>query len=175
MKARTRLALCVFVSVAFASIAKADDTRPSASSARFDALKKRVGDWVEIGKDGNPTNRLVSSIRLTAAGNAVLETLFPGTDHEMVTVYHLDGDDLVLTHYCILGNQPRMKAERGGDSNRLVFECQGATNLKSEQDKHMHQATLTFAGDDRYKAEWTACQDGKTCHKGNFDLVRKPK
>ena len=36
---------------------------------------------------------------------------FPGTGHAMTTVYHLDGRDLVLTHYCMGGNQPRMRAK----------------------------------------------------------------
>ena len=52
---------------------------------------------------------------VTAAGTAVMEALFPETDHEMLTVYHLEGNDLVLTHYCAMGNQPR-------STNRLEAE-----------------------------------------------------
>ena len=54
---------------------------------------------------------LVARYAVTAAGSAVVETVFPGTEHEMVTVYHADGSDLVLTHYCMEGNQPRMRAK----------------------------------------------------------------
>ena len=50
-------------------------------------------------------------VRTTGGGSAVTETLFPGTAHEMMSVYHMDGDDLVLTHYCAGGNQPRMMLE----------------------------------------------------------------
>ena len=50
--------------------------------------------------------------KLTGAGSALVETQFPGTGHEMVSVYHLDGDDLRMTHYCAAGNQPRVKLDR---------------------------------------------------------------
>jgi hypothetical protein len=147
----------------------------AAASQRFEALKGLAGDWVEIGKDGNPTDRVVSSIRVTAAGSAVQETLFPGSDHEMVTMYHLDGADLVLTHYCILGNQPRLRAEPGTDVSRIVFKFVGATNLKSADDQHMHEATLTLDGKDRFKAEWVSCKDGKSCHQVTINLARRQK
>jgi hypothetical protein len=151
-----------------------DDKATPATSQRFEALKKLAGDWVKIGKDGKPTDELVSSIRVTAAGSAVQETFFPGSSHEMVTMYHLDGADLVLTHYCMLGNQPRMRAEPSADDKKIVFKFIGGSNLKSNDEQHMHQATLTFDGKDHYEAEWVACKDGKPCHQASFDLVRKP-
>lgn len=175
MKFRAMSWMSMIVLFALATAAKAGETATSANAERFEALKKLAGDWVEVGKDGKPTDKLVSSFRVTAQGSAVQETIFPGTDHEMVTMYHLDGKDLVLTHYCILGNQPRMKAEPGGESNRIAFEFVGASNLKSEGDNHMHQATLTLAGGDRFRAEWVSCKEGKACHKVGFDLVRKAK
>jgi hypothetical protein len=144
-----------------------------ASAQRFEALKKLAGDWVEVGKDGKPTDKVVSSIRVTSGGSAVQETLFPGSDHEMVTMYHLDGTDLVLTHYCFLGNQPRLRAEPGDEINKIVFKFVGATNLKSAEDHHINGATLTLDGSDHFKAEWVSCKDGKACHRVNLDLVRK--
>jgi len=161
--------------VALGVSAIADDKATSGVSPRLAAIKALAGDWVEIGKDGKPTDKLVSSIRVTAAGSAIQETLFPGTDHEMVTMYHLDGEALVLTHYCMLGNQPRMRAEPGKDANKIEFKFAGGTNLKSNDDQHMHQATLTIDGKDRFKAVWASCKDGKTCHEVTLDLVRKQK
>jgi hypothetical protein len=153
--------------------ASADEKATPATPQSFETLKKLAGDWVEIGKDGKPTDQVVSSIRVTAAGTAIQETLFPGTEHEMVTMYHQDGADLVLTHYCMLGNQPRMRAEPGTDANRIVFKFIGATNLKSDDEQHMHQATLTIEDKDHFKSEWVSCKDGKPCHEVSFNLVRK--
>jgi hypothetical protein len=168
------LSLVLALSAVTAS-ANTGDKTSAASSQRFEALKQLAGDWVEVGKDGKPTDKVVSSIRVTSAGNTVQETLFPGSDHEMVTMYHLDGDDLVLTHYCSLGNQPRLRAERGTDANKIVFKFVSGTNLKSTDDHHINGATLFLDGKDRFKAEWVSCKDGKTCHQVNLDLVRKPR
>ena len=159
--------------LAAAAVADAGENAPSASAQRFDELKKLAGNWYEVGKDGQPTDKLVSSIRVTSAGTAIEETLFPGGDHEMITMYHLDGEDLLLTHYCALGNQPRMKAEPGSDARRIVFKCVGATNLKSEEEQHMHQATLTIADDNHLQAEWVSNKEGKECHLVVLKLVRK--
>ena len=172
---RASLCVALVASLTLVAAANGDENATSASATRFDALKKLAGDWVQIGKDGKPTDKVVSSFRVTAGGTVVQETLFPGSDHEMVTMYHLDGQDLMLTHYCMLGNQPRMKAEPGPDTKRLAFRFVGSTNLKSSDENHMHEATLTLAGDDRFQAEWVSCKDGQECHKVGFDLVRKPK
>jgi hypothetical protein len=175
MKARIVSLTLVLALSAVTATVNADDKTNTAASQRFEALKGLAGDWVEIGKDGKPTDKVVSSIRVTSAGSTVQETLFPGSDHEMVTMYHLDGAELVLTHYCMLGNQPRMRAEAGDDVKKIVFKFIGGTNLKSEDEQHMHQATLTIKGKDRFEAEWIACKDGKACHEVRFDLARKQK
>jgi hypothetical protein len=175
MKFRTFSALLAALLLGAGALAGADEKPVSTSLQQFETLKKLAGDWVEIDKDGKPTDKVVSSIRVTSAGSAIQETLSPGSDHEMVTMYFLDGDDLLLTHYCALGNQPRMRAEAGQDARRIAFKFVGGTNLKSPDEHHMHEATLTIAGPDRYQAEWASCKDGETCHRVKFDLARKQK
>ena len=86
-------------------------TATVAAHPGLEQMKKLAGTWVEADKDGKPTDKVVSVIKVTAGGSAVQETLFPGQPQEMVSVYHMDGADLVMTHYCMLGNQPRMKAD----------------------------------------------------------------
>lgn len=156
-------------------LARADEKSAPTALQQFEALKKLAGEWVEIDKDGKPTDKVVSSIRVTSAGSAIEETLFPGGDHEMVTMYFLDGDKLLLTHYCALGNQPQLQAEPGQDAQRIAFKFVGATNLKSVNEHHMHEATLILAGPNRYQAEWASCKDGAACHQVKFDLARKTK
>ena len=77
----------------------------------FDRMKLLAGEWVAA-EDGPMFKRgaLVSRYVLTGGGTALVDTLFPGAPHEMTTVYHRDGADLALTHYCAGGNQPRMRA-----------------------------------------------------------------
>jgi hypothetical protein len=145
----------------------------SDAPSKLDLIKKLTGDWVEVGQDGKPTDKVVSTYRVTAGGSAVEETLMRGTDHEMVTVYNMDGDVLMLTHYCVAGNQPRMKAEKQTDPHKLVFHCAGATNMKSENDQHMHQATIVWKDDNHIHSEWEMVKDGKNVMTASFDLARK--
>src|SRR4051812_25593828 len=68
----------------------------------FARLKTMAGTWQNklegAGKDHHGGDDKVI-YHLTGAGSALVETDFPGSDHEMVSVYHLDGDDLRMTHY----------------------------------------------------------------------------
>lgn len=145
----------------------------SIAADRFAMIKRLQGEWVRIGDDGRPTWEVVSIYRVTAGGSAVEETLFPGTEHEMVTLYHLDGSDLVLTHYCVNGNQPRMRAKPETKDGTLVFECAGGGNMASENDKHMHGAVIVWLDDDRISSEWQEYTDGEPSHTASFNLVRK--
>src|SRR5438105_10573588 len=91
----------------------------------LERMKKLAGTWVEADKDGKPTDKVVSVVKVTAGGSAVHETHFPGTPMEMVSVYHLDKGELVMTHYCVLGNQPRMKAAPTSSPNKIKWEFAG--------------------------------------------------
>ena len=88
------------------------------------------------------------------------ETLFPGQPHEMVSIYHRDGGDLVMTHYCVLGNQPRMKADRNSSADQIHFQFAGGSNLDPAKDKHMHEATLTIVDADHIELKGVGWEGG---------------
>src|SRR5262249_55961478 len=138
--------------------ATAVDTHPT-----LERLKKLAGTWVAAGEDGKPTDQVVSVVKVTAAGSAVHETLFPGQPMEMVSVYHRDGADLVMTHFCALGNQPRMKADPKSPPNQIHFEFAGGSNLDPAKDKHMHEGTITFVDEDHIEWKGVAWEGGKPC------------
>ena len=160
-----------------ANITPADDkSNPSSAKpaqAQFAQLKRLVGEWTGKAGHGDAEHEATISYKLTAAGSTVVETVFAGTAHEMVTMYHLDGDAVVLTHYCALGNQPRMKAEATGDPKKLVFRFLDGTNLDAAKDMHMHEATLEFVADDHIRSAWTSYTNGKPDSVAKFDLKRK--
>ena len=139
----------------------------------LDTIKKLAGDWVELDEAGSPTDNVVSSYRVTAGGTAVLDVEFGGTDHEMLTVFHQDGDDLVLTHYCVLGNQPHMRAEPGTGRDKLVFNCVGGTNLSCAIDKHMHRGEITLIDEDHLTSTWFMHEKGEHVYTAEFNLVRR--
>jgi hypothetical protein len=151
------------------------DEKPAATAKApsLDCVKKLVGDWYEADKDGKPTTKLVSSFRVTAGGSAVREILFPDTEMEMVSIYTQEGSDLILTHYCILGNQPRFRAEAGKQANQVIFKCVGGGNLNVAKDAHMGQGTLTLVDNDHLQLECVKCENGKACESHKMSLVRK--
>jgi hypothetical protein len=163
------LGLCLGLS--FAPSLRAEDK----SSPNLDTIKKLAGEWVAMDKDGKPTGPVVSRIEVTSGGKAVLETLAPGSDHEMLTIYTMEGKDLVLTHYCILGNQPHLKAEATNDPKKLAFKFIGGANIDPAKSNHMHEMTMTLVDDNHFRADWTRCEGGKACETHGFDLIRKAK
>jgi hypothetical protein len=111
---------------------------PAVDDARFDFLKRLEGDWVvDAGQGEMSGNRF--DFRLTSGGTAIHEREFIGTPMEMMTMYHMQGSDLVATHYCMLGNQPRALAAKRVQGGGLSFECDGKPgNAASHDDQHIH-------------------------------------
>jgi hypothetical protein len=157
------------------SAEKSDGKSPATPAPSLERLKKLAGTWVAAGPDGKPTDQVVSVIKITAGGSAVHETLFPGQPMEMVSVYYQEGNDLVMTHYCMLGNQPRLKADPKSPANQIRFLFAGGTNLDPAKDKHMHEGTITFVDDDHIEWCGVAWENGKPMegHKCDMKLVRK--
>jgi hypothetical protein len=141
--------------------------------AALERLKTLAGEWRGhvVTEDGPPAKVVYS---VTAGGSTVTEKLFPGTPHEMLTLYHLDGEDLVLTHYCAMGNQPRMRLVKAAltDPLELRFDFTGGTNIDPAKDMHMHAGTLRLRGPDRLEAEWAVYDKGKQTGANKFFLDR---
>jgi hypothetical protein len=153
----------------------------AASAADFDAkaafaqLQSLAGEWngSVVKRDGPKTT---VDYRLTAGGKTVMETLFGGGAHEMISMYHLDGPDLVITHFCAMGNQPRMKLDRvASRTNEFHFAFSGGSNLDAAKDTHIHEGRLRFPTADRLEAEWVVFRNGKPVGTNAFFLSRSPK
>jgi hypothetical protein len=140
----------------------------------FERLKKLAGEWQYVNpKDEASKGQTVLRYKIIGAGSAVVETIFPDTAHEMVSVYHRDGEQLVMTHYCCCGNQPHMRAKTGTDKDDLIFEFAGGCNLNPAKDTHMHEFRVHFVDSNHLQSEVQLFADGKISDKHTFDLVRK--
>ncbi len=164
------LILCCAVGLARAQ-SPAGEAAPV--SKPMERLKALAGEWVsaedsEMVKKGD----LVARYAVTAAGSAVVETVFPGTPHEMVTVYHADGPDVVLTHFCVDHNQPRMRAS-APQGSRFEFAFDGGTNIDPKRDRHMNSASVEIVGADEIRSVWTELANGQTVFVAKTHLVRK--
>ncbi len=148
---------------------------PAPTNDGLEKMKSLVGTWVMADKEGKPTEEVVSVIKLTAGGSAVHETLFPGQPHEMMSVYTADGSNLAMTHYCVIGNQPRMKGTLSPSADQIKFEFAGGSNLDPKKDKHMHGATLTIVDADHINIEGEGWENGAPAKEmcAGMKLVRK--
>jgi hypothetical protein len=140
--------------------------------AALERLKQLAGEWRgTVAEDGSPMGVVYE---VTSGGTAVMERLFPGTPHEMMTLYHLDGSDLVLTHYCSGGNQPRMRLVESS-ATELRFDYAGGTNIDPAKDPHMHSARFWIKGADALEAEWTGYARGQATGAHRFVVARVKK
>jgi hypothetical protein len=159
---RVFAALALFVSaVAFAGM------EGPAPKEAFEQLKKLVGTWEGTGEDAD----LKVIYKLTGAGTALIETQMPGSPMEMVSVYHMDGPDLIMTHYCAAGNQPTMKYKPGKDAKSLDFDFLKGSNMKPE-DMHIHAARIRILSADSLESDWIGYANGKEAGTVTFKLKR---
>ncbi|MEK6701691.1 MAG: hypothetical protein AABZ53_05470 [Planctomycetota bacterium] len=129
-----------------------------------------VGEWMQTDEKGVKT--VASVITVTSAKSALREVMFPGAPHEMTNMYHMDGDSMVLTHYCAIGNQPRMKAKLG-NANQLDFQFESVTNQSPADQEYMGRCVMTFKDADTIDVDWTSYKNGKESSHTPFHLTRK--
>ena len=164
-----------FITVVFvfslAGYVLAGDTSEISTTPQFEKMKSLVGNWKGKGGDGKPIN---VSYKLVSSGSALMETLSM-EEHEdaMVTMYHVNGTKLMMTHYCAVGNQPRMQAAKSSaEVNKLVFKFVDATNLAHPGDPHMSKLIVTFKDNDHFTQEWTMSKNGKETDHDTFEYER---
>ena len=169
----TRIPLTVTVAALAMSV--------SAMAAEGEDIMSRLaaleGEWMLLDEQGEETDVVGSSFRVTSAGSTLVERMFP--DHpdgyEMLNVYHIDGDRVLMTHYCSAGNQPRLRVLSTDDENRLQWRMESITNLSAPGADHMHQAEYVFQGDDRLTTHWESMVDGELSDEQSitFELKRR--
>lgn len=157
--------ICLMLALLAASV-----TAQSKPSAAFEKLKALAGEWEGKDSEGNP---LKLSYELVSGSTAVLEKIHNIHGENMVTVYHADGAALQATHYCSVGNQPRMRAVvTAGEVKQLRFNFAGVSNLASPTAGHMRTLTVNFVDADHFTQIWTYREKGKDSS-STFTLARK--
>ena len=101
---------------------------PYTGTAQFEKMKSLAGHWKGTSTSYGKTEPAEVIYETSSAQSVVVEKLFPGTPHEMVSVYRDEKGRLEMTHYCMLKNHPELKsvaADRMNFCHRLRFfrEC----------------------------------------------------
>jgi hypothetical protein len=147
-------------------------TSAIAQTPEWLTIKSLVGSWggvVEIEGKQVPTS---VEMRLTGDGSAVMHVMDKDTPHEMVTMFHPDGERLLATHYCAAHNQPRMALVKAAKANQIAFEFVDGTNIRPG-DEHMQRLVLTITDADHHDETWTSGSDGKGGPPMTFSYTRK--
>ena len=160
-----------------------DPVAPSGAEKSFDRLKTLAGQWQGPAKMEPPQpdmadqGNLHVSLRVTSRGNALVHEMFePGKgddparyDHP-VTLLYLEGDRLLLTHYCDAGNRPRMVARTSPDGKTVEFDFLDLSG--GNQYGHMYHAVFTFVDANHHLEDWTYMMPGDKSVHAHFDLER---
>jgi hypothetical protein len=186
MKKAIALASAFACVAAFTVAARAGDAKSTGKSvtnpesvvydaeSAFEYLKSLSGTWQRVGGGHDyGTKSPFSTFKVSGAGSSVVETIFPNDPSEMVTVYHMDGNDLLLTHYCALHNAPVMKFQKTNKAGEIKFVFQGGTNFNPKVDMHVHEGYMKIANDKTIKSTFTVFNDGKAAEARSSTLTRK--
>ena len=147
----------------------------------FDLLKTLAGTWrgpvTTVPQHADwEKDPLWVSLRVTSRGNAVVhEIKEPGkpddpNHDDPVTILYVDGDHLYLTHYCDVGNRPRMVAKASSDGKTVEFDFVDVSG--STQYGHMHHAVFTIIDANHHTEDWTYMEAGDKPVHAHLDLQR---
>ena len=144
------------VVVAAAAVSAADKTKSEDAFVRLTSLK---GEWK--GEAFGVATTLTYT--LTANGSALMEQCRPERGHEMITMFTVDDDHLIATHYCAAKNQPQMATSAITDAQKpLAFSLVRITGLKSQDDFHNTGLTVIQEDNDHLTQEWFYQSKGRT-------------
>jgi hypothetical protein len=161
----------------------ADNAPPSEAAKSFTELKTLAGTWqggvtTDPKMDGAENAHLEITMRVTSRGNALVhEMQEAGTpldptryDHP-VTMLYVDGDRLLLTHYCDAGNRPRMVARPSPDGKRVEFDFLDLSG--GNENGHMYHAVFTLIDANHHTEDWTYMMPGDKPMHAHFELQRE--
>jgi hypothetical protein len=174
---KPRIAISVLF-VLIAATAFASDAAATQSDAQksFDKLKTLAGSWeghvTTVPPQGDIEGKLTQvSLRATSMGNALMhEMTMGGRPDDPITMLYLDGDRLLLTHYCDAGNRPRMVGNMSPDGKTVEFDFLDVAG--STQYGHMHHAVFTVIDANHHTEDWTYMEPGDKPVHAHIDLQR---
>jgi phage tail protein X len=177
--------LMLFAIMAFAQSdvhKSSDKSAPSEAQKSFDTLKTLAGTWRGPVTADPPQpdwgdKPVQVSLRVTSRGNALVhEMTEAGTpddsakyDHPLTMLY-LDGDRLLLTHYCDAGNRPRMAARTSLDGKTVEFDFLDLSG--GNEYGHMYHAVFAIIDANHHIEDWTYMMPGDKPVRAHLDLKR---
>ena len=144
---------------------------PSDAQKLFDQMKTMAGTWqgTIMGISINLT------IRVTSSGTAILHEATTGggrpPDHE-ITMFYVEGDRLLATHYCDGGNRARLEGKMSADGTASEFNFLDVTG--STRGGLVKRMVFTTIDANKHLVEFTFIKpDGKPIElRGEFERTK---
>ncbi len=144
----------------------------ASDAMRLEQLAPLVGNW----KLKNPETEKDRAFRLNyrwiSRGTTLVETWGNPAANTTQTLFHRAGDELMATHYCARGNQPRLLAQPATEENLFEFDFHDITNLANDQDPHMVAMSFRFIDDQHMEKSETYLVKGEP-HTSVMSMVRE--
>ena len=173
MLALSCVALALMATPAAGQSAGAPETIIYDVQSAMEFLKTLSGDWVgQNASTEHGASTPVASFKVAAAGSAIIETTGEGTPSEMATVFHMDGDQLLQTHYCALMNAPVLRFEPSATPGELQFVFHGGTNFDVAVDAHYHEGSFRIIDKDTIETSFVVFANGEMSTDGRGVLKR---
>ena len=152
------VSMLAVVIAAVAAMSTQTPREKTGSEAAFQQLASLTGEWAGM-QDGMPVQEKYT---LTANGSAVMAETKPQDEPSMITMFTVDGDHLIATHYCSARNQPQMAAMPDDLRKGLIFQLQRVTGMKTADDWHNTGVTITLDDVNHMTQKWTWTYQGKS-------------
>ncbi|HLY16111.1 MAG TPA: hypothetical protein VKR61_02750 [Bryobacteraceae bacterium] len=163
------LSIAIATLAAGAALAAGPKSETVPGPAAYNRLKTLVGEWEAETQMG----KVHLTLGLIAGGTSLVERETGEKMPEMMTVYYLDGDRLLLTHYCMAGNQPRMQARSfNPETGEVEFQFLDATNLAGPGAGHMHNVRIRVGDNNHFASEWEFYENGQRKMAEAFQYTR---
>ena len=191
MKSLRTLLPLILLSISTMAIAQSDAHKHAAAQSSapksdaqksFDQLKTLAGTWHATVTTDPPVKEMGNgaigdvSLRVTSRGNALVHEMGeagkddPTKYDHPVTMFYLDNDRLLLTHYCDAGNRPRMAARVSPDGKTVEFDFLDVAG--STKYGHMQHAVFTLIDANHHTEDWTYLMPGDKPMRAHLDLQR---
>jgi hypothetical protein len=182
MKSLRFMLSVVLISLSTAAFAQSA-APPTDAQKSFDKLKTLAGTWHATVTTDPPMKEMGDgamgdvTLRVTSRGNALVHEMSqagkpddPTKYDHPVTMFYLDGDRLLLTHYCDAGNRPRMQARVSPDGKTVEFDFLDVAG--NTQYGHMQHAVFTLIDANHHTEDWTFQMKGDKLMHAHMDLQR---
>jgi len=146
------------------------------AESAFEYFKSLAGEWHSAATEAHHGSTSPGTrFEVKAHGSAVVQTVYEGQPNEMESIFHMDGGELLLTHYCALQNAPVLRFAASDEPGRIDFVFHGGTNFDPAIDAHFHEGTFVVKDKDTVESSYVVFANGEATPEGRSVLKRMPR